>query len=124
MSPLEIVGLVFAGLFVGGLSALLGIGGGVVLVPLLVLFGKSQHLAEGTSLLVIVPTAAAGVWAHTRSGFVNARFAVLLGAGGVVGAWVGARVALAVDAGSLQRIFAVFMLAVGAKLLRDGLRST
>ncbi|MDQ3963704.1 MAG: sulfite exporter TauE/SafE family protein [Actinomycetota bacterium] len=116
--------VVFFGVAVGVLSALFGIGGGLVMVPFMVLLlESSQHLAEGTSLLVIVPTAIAGVIAHTRRGFVDFRAAGWLALGGVIGAFIGARIALASPGATLQIYFAVFLILMGARLIRDGYKA-
>jgi uncharacterized membrane protein YfcA len=123
MSGAEIIGLAVAGVAVGLLSALMGVGGGVLMVPLLVYLGETQHLAEGTSLAVIVPTAIVGVIAHRRRGYVRISDGLLLGAGGVFGAWAGARMALGIDAEVLQRGFAVFLLLVGLRLVSRSLRA-
>lgn len=115
------IGVAAFGIVVGVLSALFGIGGGIVMVPFMVLLlDSSQHLAEGTSLLVVVPTAIAGVIAHTKRGFVDFRAAAWLGAGGVIGAFLGARIALASAGPTLQIYFAVFLVLMGARLIRDG----
>lgn len=116
------IGIAAFGVAVGVLSALFGIGGGLVMVPFMVLLldGFSQHLAEGTSLLVIVPTAIVGVIAHTKRGFVDFRAAGWLAAGGVIGAFLGARIALASAGSTLQVYFAVFLVLMGARLIRDG----
>lgn len=112
------MGVVAFGVLVGALSALFGIGGGVVMVPFMVLLlERSQHLAEGTSLLVIVPTAIAGVIAHAGRGFVDFRSAAWLAAGGVLGAFAGARFALASSTETLEAIFAGFLALMGARLL-------
>lgn len=117
------VGVALFGIFVGLLSALFGIGGGLVMVPFIVLLlDRSQHLAEGTSLLVIVPTAVAGVVAHSKRGYVDFRAGALLGLGGVVGAFFGARVALASANDTLRIVFAGFLVVMGARLIVDGLR--
>lgn len=115
-----------AGLFgvtVGLLSALFGIGGGVVMVPFMVLLlERSQHLAEGTSLLVIIPTAIAGVIAHNRRGYVSFRLASILGIGGVLGAFLGARLALSVDGDALSMYFAAFLALMGTRIIVEGVR--
>lgn len=121
MSVELVLFLVFAGLVVGFASALFGVGGGILMVPLIVLiFGRSQHLAQGTSLLVIVPTAVAGVLAHRKSQFVSFRYSVLIALGGVGGAYVGAAVALELPQERLQLLFGLFMAVTGARLLRTG----
>jgi uncharacterized protein len=83
------------GVAVGVLSSLLGLGGGVLLVPVLALgFGLDQHTAEGTSLAVIAPTALAGALAHQRRGYTDWALGSWLGATGLVGGSLGASVAL------------------------------
>ena len=114
--------LVTAGLGVGMLSALFGIGGGLVMVPFLVIvFGEPQHLAEGTSLAVIVPTALSGAIAHRRHDYVDLGKAAMVAAGGLLAAVVGAVVALNLSSETLGRAFAVVIIFVGARLIRDGL---
>lgn len=116
--------VVAAGLVTGVLSALFGVGGGLVMVPFMVLvLDRSQHVAEGTSLLVIVPTAIVGVVAHLRRGYVSFRHAALLAAGGIAGAWVGAEIALGFDPERLTRIFALFLLAMGVRTISQGVRA-
>jgi uncharacterized protein len=115
--------LIVGGIVVGALSALLGVGGGVIMVPLIAfVFDESQHLAEGTSLLVIVPTAIVGVVAHVRRGYVSFRHAGCVALGGIVGAYVGATLALSLDADTLTKVFAVFLLAMGARTIYEGAR--
>jgi uncharacterized membrane protein YfcA len=111
-----------AGVAVGILSALFGVGGGILMVPFLLLaLDQTQHIAEGTSLAVIVPTAIAGVLAHRRSGFVSFSNAAWLAAGGIGGAWLGAEIALGLDADILQVLFALFLLLSGIRMLLRGL---
>ena len=120
-----LLGAAAFGVIVGVLSALFGIGGGIAMVPFLVLLlEQDQHLAEGTSLLVIVPTAIAGVIAHHKRGYVSFGHAGWLAAGGVFGAFAGARIALSMDAGTLELAFAIFLILMGARLIRDGLQTT
>lgn len=117
------LGIVAAGIAVGVFSALFGVGGGLLMVPFMVLvLDQGQHLAEGTSLVVIVPTAIAGSWAHRKSGFVSLRAAAWLGAGGVGGAVLGGLAANQVDPDTLKRVFAVFVLVMGLRLAYQGFR--
>ena len=115
---------IVAGVAVGILSALFGVGGGLLMVPFMVLvLAETQHVAEGTSLAVIVPTAIVGVIAHMRRGFVSFVPAGLLAAGGIFGAGVGARVALNTDAELLRTVFGVVVIVIGARFVYQGLKS-
>jgi uncharacterized protein len=118
--------LIAIGLVAGVLGAALGVGGGIVIVPgLVVLLTVPQHAAQGTSLAVIVPTAIVAAVVHARAGRVDGRLAAALGAGGVVGGVAGAFAALAIDALVLRRMFAVFLLLMAVRMLRStALRST
>lgn len=126
--PHSLVGVSIAailGLAAGGLSALLGVGGGVILVPILVLvFGFGQHAAEGTSLLVIIPTALLGAARHTRRGFTRWRLGMLVGLGGVLGGLAGAQIALALPSAWLQRLFGLLLAIVCVRLIRRTRRSS
>jgi len=117
------VTLVAFGALTGVASGLLGVGGGTLLVPFLTLaVGMSQHAAEATSLLVILPTAIAGTLALRRRGVGNARLAVRFGVVGSIGAVLGALLALALPATTLRLVFAGFVAVVGVRLIRDGVR--
>lgn len=118
LSVWHLVTLLAVGLATGALSAVLGVGGGIVLVPALALgFDFSQHAAEGTSLAVIVPTALLGAFRHTRRGYTHWRTGLTLGGAGVAGGVGGAMLALALDGPILQRLFAGFLVAMGLHLL-------
>jgi uncharacterized protein len=121
----ELVALVVAaGVLVGILSGLLGVGGGLLMVPFMVLvLNENQHLAEGTSLLVIVPTALAGTIAHWRNGFVSYRHAAALALGGTMGVFVGATLALRIAPERLGLFFALFLLVMGAHMVWQGSRT-
>jgi uncharacterized protein len=117
--PLAIAAFALLGLAAGALSAVMGVGGGVLLVPAYVLlFGLTQHAAEGTSLLVIVPTALVGALRHTRHGYTNWRLGLGMGAVGALGGLAGAQAALALTSPTLQRAFAVFLAVMGLRMLR------
>ena len=118
MTPLEILALLAIGLTAGLLAGLLGIGGGVVMVPAMVLIvGLDQHVAQGTSLLVIIPAAAFGSFTHYRHGRLAIRDAAALALGGVLGAAVGSVTALSLDDQLLRKLFAILILAVAVRML-------
>ena len=120
--PTLYVTLAAFGVLVGVASGLLGVGGGTLAVPFLTLaVGLSQHAAEATSLLVILPTAIAGSLALRRYGVGNLSVALRIGTVGAVGSVLGALLALALTGGTLRIVFAVFIGIVGLRLVRDGL---
>jgi uncharacterized membrane protein YfcA len=121
MSGEMILGIVAAGVLVGVMSALFGVGGGILMVPFMVLaLGEEQHLAEGTSLLVILPTAVTGVLAHRRRGYVSFHTGMLLALGGSAGAWAGALLALRLSADSLQMAFGILLAVSGIRVIKRG----
>lgn len=118
MTAAAAAGFLAAGLVMGALSAMVGLGGGFVIVPILVLlFAVSPQTAQGTSLLVMVPISLVGAWRNSTHGYTDWRAGLLLGAGGVVGSPLGARVALALPSDVLQRLFGVLLVVVGARML-------
>lgn len=118
MTGLEIVALVAIGLAAGFLAGLLGIGGGVLLVPAMVLvLGFDQHTAQGTSLVVIIPAALLGSWTHHRGGRLVLRDAAALAVGGIVGALIGSFTALSLDEDLLRRLFAGLLILVALRML-------
>ena len=114
----QLLGLVAIGIATGLLAGLLGVGGGVLLVPAVVLFlGFDQHVAQGTSLVVIIPAAVTGTWTHLRAKRLDLRDAALLAAGGIAGAAIGSVFALSMDDALLRRLFAAFLLAIAVRIL-------
>jgi uncharacterized protein len=114
------VALVAVGGVAGMLAGLLGVGGGILLVPFLVLaVGLTQHEAEATSLLVILPTAVAASFALQRRDVGDLPAALGLGVVGAAGAVAGALLALSLPADALQLIFAVLLALIGLRLIRD-----
>lgn len=115
--------LVSFGLVAGVASGLLGVGGGTLIVPFLGLaLGFSQHSAEGTALLVILPTSVVASLSLRRRGVGNLGLALRLGVFGAAGGILGALLALALPGTTLRLVFAVFVGLVGLRLARDGLR--
>ncbi|HEX9891290.1 MAG TPA: sulfite exporter TauE/SafE family protein [Actinomycetota bacterium] len=106
------------GVMAGGLSGLFGVGGGVLIVPgLVMLSGMRQHVAHGTSLAAIVPIATGGVIGYGLEGALDWPAAGLVAAGGAAGAILGARLLERVPEAPLRRGFALFMLVAAAALL-------
>ena len=117
--------LVAFGFLAGAAAGLLGIGGGIMIIPFLTLVaGVSQHQAEATSLLVILPTAIVATIVLRRKGIGDAGLALRFGSLGAAGGVIGALVALALPAHALRLVFAFFLAAVSVRLLRDGLKKT
>lgn len=111
------------GLAAGIVAGLLGVGGGVLFVPALVLFlGLDQHQAEATSLLAIVPVAIVGTYTQDRYGNVRRADALLLGVLSLAGAIGGVVLANALSGTVLRDGFAVLMLLVAFQLVRRALR--
>ena len=118
MTPFQLAELIAIGVAAGILSGLLGIGGGLVMVPAMVLvLGFDQHVAQGTSLLVIIPAALSGSITHYRNGRVSVRQAAFVALGGVVGASVGSVLALSVDDAVLRKLFAIFLIVVAIQII-------
>jgi hypothetical protein len=118
-----VLGLVAMGLFTGMASGLLGIGGGVFMVPFLVLVASlDQHEAQATSLLVIVPTAIVGSLTLRRKGIGDLKRALAIGVLGALGGAAGALLALALDEDVLQIGFAALLVFSGVRLLLDAAR--
>ena len=116
-------GAIAIGLAGGILAGLLGVGGGVLFVPGLVIFlGLSQHQAEATSLLSIVPVAIVGTYRQDRYGNVRRRDALLLGLLSLAGAAGGVALANALSGEVLRDGFAVMIIVVAAQLARRALR--
>ena len=114
---LELALVVLLGVGTGVLAGLFGVGGGILFVPILVLFFElGQVEAEATSLLAILPTVVAGTWRQHRYGNVHWRAALLIGAAAVIGVQAGALVALSLPEDVLRRLFGLLMLGVAAQL--------
>ena len=109
---------VLLGGITGTLAGFLGIGGGTILVPILVLGQKiDQHTAQGTSLLMIVPVGIVGVVSYARQGRLATRGLPALLAGGAFGALAGALLAHRVKAPTLTRLFALLLIATAAQMI-------
>lgn len=110
------------GVLTGAAAGLLGVGGGTLMVPFLTLaVGMSQHQAEATSLLVVLPTAIVASLVLRKRGVGDLGVALKFGTLGAVGGVLGALLALALPGHVLRIVFAVFLAAVAVRLVHDGL---
>ncbi len=122
MTVTTILILIIIGLSAGILSGLVGVGGGIVMVPLFVLFlGLTQHNAQGLSLAVMLPpvTFLAVYNYHTAGsgGNIDWRIALTVSLLFAIGGFIGSKIALQIDQRMLRKIFGVFMLFVAVKLI-------
>ena len=106
------------GLAAGLLSGVFGIGGGILIVPSLLLFAKMEpSTATGTSLgALLLPVGALGAWQYYRNGHVNVVASLLIALGLFVGAYFGARLGLTLNPTTAKRSFAIFLLLVSVRI--------
>lgn len=117
LNALSIIGLLALGLLVGVLSGILGIGGGAVIVPMLILlFGASDLVAKGTSLAVMIPTAISGTIGNARRRNVDIPAALTIGLCACLTTSLGAIVATALDPAIGNLLFAAFLVAIAVQL--------
>jgi uncharacterized membrane protein YfcA len=107
---------VLLGFGTGVLSAVFGVGGGILFVPILVALGLGQVEAEATSLLAIIPTAAVGAARHHAGGRLAVRTALIVGITSIVGVELGIQLATHLDETQLRRAFAVLLFCVAGQL--------
>jgi uncharacterized membrane protein YfcA len=114
-----LIGLVVLGIVAGALAGLVGVGGGVVIVPALVyIFGFSQKMAQGTSLaLLLPPIGILAAYTYYRAGQVDVRAALVIIIGFLIGSLITARYANQLNSATLVRIFGVFLLIVAIKMI-------
>jgi len=115
---IELIPIIAIGLFTGFLSGLLGVGGGVVMVPLMSLFlGIEQHLAQGISMLVIIPTSLAAIWQLHKKKLVDYQSAALFAVGAIVGAVLSSNFVQYISGADLKKIFGIFIIYSGTRMI-------
>ena len=110
---------ILLGLIAGVLSGLIGIGGGIIIIPALVmLFGLSQHQAQGTTLaLMVPPIGILAAWKYYTQGYVDVRIAAFVCVGFLFGGLLGARMAVGISNEVLSKLFGVLLILVGLKMI-------
>ena len=120
-APLGVLGivlLVLAGFASGILAGLLGVGGGIVMVPIMVVgFDMSAVVAKGTSLAVIIPTAVMGTWRNMRNGNADLPVAVTAGLAGVVSAFLAGLLSIGLSEALSNTLFAILLTIVAIRML-------
>jgi len=119
MSFLTTAGAILLGVVVGGISGLVGIGGGAFLIPALVFFfGMSQIRAQGTSLAtLLLPIGIFAYWTYYKAGHVDLKIAAWIALGFMIGGWFGGLWAQQLSAIALRRSFAAVLIVMAVKLL-------
>lgn len=113
--------LVIVGLIAGAFSGLIGVGGGIIIIPaLLYILGMSQHDAQGTSIAILLPPIGLmAAYTYYKAGHVNVYYAAIIAVTFFIGSYFGAKYAIQLPAYSLKKIFAIFLLLFGLKLLLE-----
>ena len=119
MSISTFIVLIIIGLLAGILSGLVGVGGGIIMIPLLIiLLGLTQHQAQGTALFAMLPPI--GILAamnYFKQGFVKWEYAVVIALTFVIGGYFGSKLSLSLPPQTVRRVFGVVMLIGGFKLI-------
>jgi hypothetical protein len=107
------------GLAAGTFSGLVGLGGGLIIIPaLMFLFGLSQHQAQGTTLAILVPPIGLlAAWTYYKAGYVDVKIAAFICVGFFLGGLFGAKLATAMSNAALQKVFGVVLILIALKML-------
>ena len=111
--------VVIVGIAAGILSGMVGVGGGLIIVPCLIYFlGFSQYAAQGTSLgVLLLPMGVLGVLEYYKKGYVDFKVVIILSLGFLIGSFWGSKISLSMSVQTVKKIFAVLMLIVALKIL-------
>lgn len=116
---INLIYYILLGIFAGIVGGLLGIGGGVIIIPSLIfIFGLSQHQAQGTTLaLMIPPIGLLAAWEYYRHGYVNLKMAAFIALGFFLGGLLGAKIATLFSNKILEKIFGGALLLIALKMI-------
>ena len=119
MSIQTVLIIILIGLAAGMLSGLVGVGGGIIIVPALVFFlGFSQHQAIGTSLgILLLPAGILAVMNYYKKGFIDLKVVLILFVGYIVGSYFGSNISLNVSQDALKKLFAIMLIITAVKML-------
>ena len=116
---LNLIIFLVLGLFAGMVSGLIGIGGGIIIVPCLIyIFGYSQHMAQGTTLAMLIPPIGIlAAWAYFKQGYINLPVAGIMCLGFLLGGYLGAKFAICLPEVILRKVFGVCLLFVAGYMI-------
>lgn len=119
MSLFTIVMLILVGLVAGLLSGMIGVGGGIIIVPALVLLlSFSQKEAQGTSLgILLLPVGILAVYQYYKQGYINMNYVGIVALAFIIGGYFGSKIALSISEEKVKKIFAVTMMIIAIKML-------
>ena len=119
MSLLTIILLILIGLLTGFLAGMLGIGGGLVVIPALIMvMGMTQQDAQGTSLVMMLPPiGAVAAYNYYKAGHMDIKYGLILAAAFIFASYFGSKLAVKIPSEVLKRIFGIFLLIVAIKML-------
>ena len=115
----QILILLCIGLIAGMLSGMVGIGGGIVIVPALIyFFGYSQHQAQGTVLFMfLLPIGILGVFNYYQAGHIEFKTAFIIASTFFIGSYFGSKLSISIDQQMLKRVFGVIILLLSIKMI-------
>ena len=114
--------LILIGIAAGFLGGMVGIGGGLIIVPALVLLlGISQHNAQGISLtMMLFPVGILGVMNYYKKGYIDFRYSALIAVGFLLGSYIGSKFSLSLPEEMVKKIFAIIMIVLAIRMLLTG----
>lgn len=114
--------LILIGLVAGGLGGMVGLGGGIILIPALILIMKlDQQTAQGTSIAVMLPPIGLfAVYNYYKAGYVNIKYATIIAAAFLVGGYFGSLLALKLPPDLMRKVFSVILVAIAVKMFFSG----
>ena len=119
MSIETILLLIVVGLAAGVLSGMVGVGGGIIVVPALVIFlGFSQHQAQGTSLgLLLLPVGILAVMNYYNKGYIDVKVVAIMSIAFVLGGWFGSKLSLSLPQDTVKKIFAIVLFYTAFRMM-------
>lgn len=122
MSMTSILLLVLIGLVAGGLGGMIGLGGGIILIPALILIMKlDQQTAQGTSIAIMLPPIGLfAVYNYYKAGYVNIKYAMIIASAFMVGGYFGSMLALKLSPDLMRKVFSVVLVVIAIKMFFSG----